>query len=110
MWIGFFEWLGRFCYDAADPIIALYEANRLRQVADGAIDERTFNIPNGISLARFTPLEERVACRMIHAAGMVELAAHIHFSPDFAAAAEACLAGGAKAISVLALARVAKDA
>ena len=56
MWIGFFEWLGRFCYDAADPIIALYEANRLRQVADGAIDERTFNIPNGISLARFTPL------------------------------------------------------
>jgi glycosyltransferase involved in cell wall biosynthesis len=56
MWIGFFEWLGRFCYDAADPIIALYEANRLRQVADGAMAERTFNIPNGISLARFTPL------------------------------------------------------
>jgi hypothetical protein len=36
MWIRFFEWLGRYCYDAADPIIALYEANRLRQVADGA--------------------------------------------------------------------------
>lgn len=46
-------------------------------------------------LARFTPLEERVACRMIHAAGMVELAAHIHFSPDFAEAAEAALQGGA---------------
>ena len=46
-------------------------------------------------LARFTPLEERVACRMIHAAGMVELAAHIHFSPDFAAAAEAALQRGA---------------
>ena len=56
MWIGFFEWLGRFCYDAADPIVALYEANRLRQVADGAPDGRTQNIPNGIALARFAPL------------------------------------------------------
>ncbi|MDP3439172.1 MAG: GT4 family glycosyltransferase PelF, partial [Azonexus sp.] len=56
MWIRLFEWLGRFCYDAADPIIALYEANRLRQIADGAPAERTFNIPNGISLARFAPL------------------------------------------------------
>ena len=56
MWIHFFEWLGRFCYDAADPIIALYEQNRLRQVADGALAERTFNIPNGISLQRFAPL------------------------------------------------------
>ena len=56
LWIGFFEWLGRFCYDAADPIIALYEANRLRQIADGAAAERTFNVPNGISLKRFAPL------------------------------------------------------
>ncbi len=56
MWIGFFEWLGRFCYDAADPIIALYEANRLRQIADGAPAERTCNIPNGINLARLSPL------------------------------------------------------
>lgn len=58
MWIAFFEWLGRFCYDAADPIIALYEANRLRQIADGAPAGRTCNIPNGISLARFAPLRE----------------------------------------------------
>ncbi len=56
MWIQFFEWLGRYCYAAADPIIALYEANRLRQIADGAEPERTFNIPNGIQLARFAPL------------------------------------------------------
>ena len=46
-------------------------------------------------LARFTPLEERVACRMIHAAGMVELASHIHFSTDFAQAAEAAIQRGA---------------
>jgi len=56
MWIRFFEWMGRFCYEAADPIIALYENNRLRQVADGACPERTFNVPNGISLKRFAPL------------------------------------------------------
>ena len=46
-------------------------------------------------LKRFTALEERVACRMIHAAGMVELAAHIRFSSDFAVAAEAALQRGA---------------
>ena len=56
MWIQFFEWLGRYCYAHADPIIALYEANRLRQVQDGAAPERTFNIPNGIALHRFAPL------------------------------------------------------
>jgi glycosyltransferase involved in cell wall biosynthesis len=56
MWIHFFEWLGRLCYDAADPIIALYEHNRLRQVADGASPERTMNIPNGINIKRFEPL------------------------------------------------------
>ena len=56
MWIRFFEWLGRLCYESADPIIALYEANRLRQIADGARAERTFNVPNGISLQRFAPL------------------------------------------------------
>lgn len=59
MWIQFFEWLGFFCYDAADPIIALYEANRLRQVTDGARPERTFNIPNGIQLSRFVPMRAK---------------------------------------------------
>jgi hypothetical protein len=46
-------------------------------------------------LKRFNPVEERVACRMIHAAGMVELAQHIHFSADFAQAAEAAPQRGA---------------
>lgn len=59
MWIHFFEWLGRMCYDAADPIIALYEANRLRQIADGASAERTFNIPNGVAITRFAALREQ---------------------------------------------------
>ncbi|QXL83252.1 GT4 family glycosyltransferase PelF [Comamonas sp. NLF-1-9] len=56
LWIEFFEWLGRFCYAAADPIVALYEANRQRQISDGAPPGRTMNIPNGIRLERFAPL------------------------------------------------------
>lgn len=46
-------------------------------------------------LARFTPEEEIVAVRMIHAAGMVELAPHIHFTPGMAIAARAALEDGA---------------
>jgi len=46
-------------------------------------------------LDRFTPEEEPVAVRMIHAAGLVELAAQIRFSPDFARITRAALAGGA---------------
>ncbi|WP_112384053.1 precorrin-8X methylmutase [Sphingomonas carotinifaciens] len=46
-------------------------------------------------LARFPAEEEPVAVRMIHAAGMVELADHIRFTPGFAAAARAALAAGA---------------
>ena len=42
-------------------------------------------------LARFTPEEEIVAVRMIHAAGMVELAPHIRFTPGMATAARAAL-------------------
>jgi precorrin-8X/cobalt-precorrin-8 methylmutase len=46
-------------------------------------------------LARFTPEEEVVAVRMIHAAGMVDLAPHIQFSPGMAIAARAALEAGA---------------
>jgi precorrin-8X/cobalt-precorrin-8 methylmutase len=46
-------------------------------------------------LARFTPEEEVVAVRMIHAAGMVDLAPHVQFSPGMAIAARAALEAGA---------------
>jgi precorrin-8X/cobalt-precorrin-8 methylmutase len=46
-------------------------------------------------LARFTPEEEIVAVRMIHAAGMVGLERFIRFSPGMAIAARAALEGGA---------------
>jgi len=56
LWIRFFEHLGYVTYQAADDIVALYEANRQRQLQDGAPPERTSNIPNGIDIARFAPL------------------------------------------------------
>ena len=59
LWIRFFESLGKLCYDASDQIIALYEANRLRQIQDGAEPERTRNIPNGINLKALAPLREQ---------------------------------------------------
>lgn len=46
-------------------------------------------------LARFDRGEEQVCVRMIHAAGMVDLAAHVRFSPGFDTAARVALAGGA---------------
>ena len=47
------------------------------------------------NLARFTPEEEVVAVRMIHAAGMVGLEDHVQFSPGMAIAARAALESGA---------------
>lgn len=46
-------------------------------------------------LARFSPVEERVAVRLIHTSGSVELADEIVFSPGFADAAQAAIRAGA---------------
>lgn len=46
-------------------------------------------------LARFSPEEEVVVVRMIHAAGMVGLEEHVRFSPGMAIAARAALERGA---------------
>jgi glycosyltransferase involved in cell wall biosynthesis len=61
LWIRYFEALGRAAYDAADEIVALYEANRQRQIDDGAPIERTQNIPNGIDIERYAALRARRA-------------------------------------------------
>jgi glycosyltransferase involved in cell wall biosynthesis len=53
LWIRFFEALGRLAYQQADPIVSLYQGNRQRQLQDGASQERTCIIPNGIEPARF---------------------------------------------------------
>lgn len=66
-------------------------------IKDGtAIYERSFAIIRSeADLSRFSDAEADVAVRMIHAAGLVEAAAHFHFSPDFVASARAALQAGA---------------
>jgi precorrin-8X/cobalt-precorrin-8 methylmutase len=61
-----------------------------------AIYERSFaTIRAEARLARFSREEERVAVRVIHACGMVEVADDIAFSPGFVIAARAALNDGA---------------
>lgn len=64
---------------------------------DGAsIYQESFSIIRRESdLARFTAEEEQVAVRMIHAAGLVELAANILFKPEMVLRARAALEAGA---------------
>ncbi|MGY3483275.1 precorrin isomerase [Bradyrhizobium sp. USDA 4011] len=64
---------------------------------DGAaIYRQSFaTIRSEADLARFTPDEEPVVVRMIHAAGMVGLEAHVRFTPGMAASARAALQNGA---------------
>ncbi|PTX42803.1 precorrin-8X methylmutase [Gemmobacter caeni] len=66
-------------------------------ITDGAeIYRQSFaTIRAEADLARFTPEEEGVAVRMIHAAGMVGLEAHVEFTPGMAVAARAALEAGA---------------
>jgi precorrin-8X/cobalt-precorrin-8 methylmutase len=66
-------------------------------IKDGAeIYRRSFAIIRGeADLARFTPEEERVAVRIIHACGMVEIVGDIAFAPDAVRAGIAALEAGA---------------
>lgn len=72
-------------------------AKSYEYIRDGAaIYARSFSIIRAeANLSRFAPEEERVAVRLIHASGMVEVARDIVFSPGFAAAARAALRAGA---------------
>lgn len=65
-------------------------------IADGAeIYRRSFTIiREEAELSRFTPDEARVAVRVIHACGMVDVARDLVFSPDFTGAARAALLAG----------------
>lgn len=66
-------------------------------VREGAeIYRRSFAIIRAESdLARFTPEEEPVVVRMVHACGLVELAADVEMSAGFAITARKALEGGA---------------
>jgi precorrin-8X/cobalt-precorrin-8 methylmutase len=72
-------------------------SERHAYIRDGAaIYERSFAIIRAeADLARFSAEEERVAVRIIHASGMVEIASDIVFSPGVVAAARNALNQGA---------------
>ena len=71
--------------------------DRRHYIRDGAeIYRRSFAIVrHEADLARFTVEEERVAVRIIHSCGIVEVAADLAFSPGAALAGIAALAAGA---------------
>jgi precorrin-8X/cobalt-precorrin-8 methylmutase len=68
----------------------------LYETDGAAIYQQSFaTIRAEADLARFTPEEEVVVVRMIHAAGLVGLEEHVRFSPGMAVAARAALEAGA---------------
>lgn len=56
LWLAAFQSYARACYDACDPIIALYRANNATQLRLGARRERLLSIPNGINPDRFADM------------------------------------------------------
>ena len=71
--------------------------NERDYIRDGAaIYKRSFaTIRAEADLRRFSPEEARVAVRVIHACGMVEITDYLQFGPGFAVAARAALLRGA---------------
>jgi len=53
-WIRFFRSLGRMSYSAADDVYTLFNGNRLRQIEDGADEQRLTIIPNGVNVERLS--------------------------------------------------------
>jgi precorrin-8X/cobalt-precorrin-8 methylmutase len=72
-------------------------SDRFDYIRDGAaIYERSFAIIRAeADLSRFSAEESRIAVRMIHGCGMVEVAEAIRFGGDFAVKGRAALLGGA---------------
>lgn len=60
IWIKFFSALGLFCYEASDPIVSLFQSARKRQLLDGAKEERTQVIANGVDVERFKQARQTV--------------------------------------------------
>jgi glycosyltransferase involved in cell wall biosynthesis len=54
MWISMYNALSKICYRGADTITALFEENRRKQHELGADPARSFVVPNGIDVDRYT--------------------------------------------------------
>lgn len=58
IWMRFFSILGKLSYDAANPVISLFEGYRQRQIQDGAREDRTKIISYGIDFNRYAFLNK----------------------------------------------------
>ena len=59
MWIKFYASVSVLCYRNADAVTALFEENRQKQLELGASKDRTFVIPNGIDVERFSSISRK---------------------------------------------------
>ena len=71
MWIKFFEGLGKITYEAANPIISLFEGARKIQIKYGAKAERTMVIPNGVDIERLSKVRKKEIPKVITLIGRV---------------------------------------
>jgi glycosyltransferase involved in cell wall biosynthesis len=64
MWIRFFEGIGLFCYNRANPILSLYKGAQQAQIAYGADAKKCRVVPNGVDTKRlslaFEKREEKI--------------------------------------------------
>ncbi len=58
LWINIFNDLSKITYDYADLTISLFEHNRNIQISQGAKQEKTLVIPNGVEVNRFLDLKK----------------------------------------------------
>ena len=59
IWLRAFDSYARTCYQACDPVLALYGASNAIQIRLGADPARVRTVPNGVDHARFAALPDR---------------------------------------------------
>lgn len=58
-WIEMFKHMSLICYQSCDRIFTLYEGNKLRQILEGAKENKITIIPNGIPIPEFTAIKHQ---------------------------------------------------
>lgn len=57
LWTKIYSSLSKIAYQKADMVISLFEENRKKQIAAGAVKHKTIVIPNGIDIPRFSAVK-----------------------------------------------------
>ncbi|MDR3502837.1 MAG: GT4 family glycosyltransferase PelF [Legionella sp.] len=60
VWVRFFSMLAKITYNAANPIISLFDGYQARQIADGARPERTQIMSYGIDFAHYPFIDKQL--------------------------------------------------